>query len=189
MCPFASPQIWPREGTNLNTSSRKHGGQGSRLPSHQLLPEALELRTGQTFGEDVAKLLLSINRLERHSPLHDFSSLNHTVLVQQYLILGVKWGGILSAKINAPEFSSWTETCIDDMSLVGKPTTEPISSTTMSITGNNSRQQWAREFISGSMVESAISLCNFEIYNTRQSERMIRNPVLLLARAGSVGFS
>ena len=61
----------PGNGATLNTLSQKLDGQGSQLPSHQLLPQVLKLGVRKTLCKDVAKLFLSINLLERHLPLHD----------------------------------------------------------------------------------------------------------------------
>ena len=62
---------WTYKVANFNTSSQKQNGQGSQLPSYQLLPQVFKLRLRKTLGEDVTQLFLGLDLPKRYTPLHD----------------------------------------------------------------------------------------------------------------------
>ena len=59
---------------------------------------------------------------------------------------------------------------------------------TMSRIGNNSQQHVTKATTSASMVDNAVSVCNLDCQDTRESATVIVNPVRLQVQEGSLLF-
>jgi hypothetical protein len=100
------------------------------------------------------------------------------------LLQGVNCGGKVLPNTSAPKLSSWIETFMV-VFLIGRLVAS-ANEQTMSMKGNSSLHHAERAMIFASIVDRAVSICNFDCQNTGHSAKVMMNPVQLLAQVGSV---
>ncbi len=151
------------------------------LPSHDLLLEIFENNSHEIIGEKVSQLFNCVDYVQLDISLENLLTKPNCL---DCVIRGVNCGGKVLANTSAPELSSWMETF-----MVVFPIGRLVASAnkrTMSMMGNSSLQHAERAMISASIVDRAVTVCNFDCQNTGHSAKVMMNPVRLLVQAGSV---
>ncbi len=82
-------------------------------------------------------------------------------------------GGHVSTSSRATALSSWIDTFI--VALLTDRLTLALNKKTIFIMGNSSQQPWAREMTSTSIIESAVSVCNFNYHKIGELATVMTN--------------
>ncbi len=156
------------------------------LPSHDLLLEIFKNILYETLGENFSQLFNCVNFVQLDSSLENLLTKLNCL---DCIILASR------SKLRRQSLSqhqcSWIVFMDGDIMVVF-PIWRLVASAnkqTMLMMGNSSLQHAERAVILASIVDRAVSVCNFDCQNMGHSAKVTMNPVRLLAQAGTVWSS